>query len=136
MSDITQQEIVEALDRAQALKEMSEEFINVAGNINDAVERKLEEERGIDIDSNRWIPLDDIPFGEEVIRVKDELPTVESAISTLEFIVEGKVSVTELGEKFQGVIDDLDNVEGTLQDVCAEDIIKAQEGSDEDFNGY
>ncbi len=136
MSDITQHEIAEALDRAQALKEMSEEFIDIAGNINDAVESKLEEERGIEIDSNRWIPLDDIPFGEEVIRVKDELPNVEAAISTLEFIAEGKVSTAELGEKFQEVIDDLNNAEGTLQDVRAEDIIKAQEGCDEDFNGY
>ncbi len=108
MSDVTQQEIVEALERAQALKEMSEEFINVAGSINDAVESRLEEERGIDIDSNRWIPLDDIPYGEEVIRVKDELPNVESAISTLEFIAEGKVSTAELGEKFEEVNDDLD----------------------------
>lgn len=32
MSDITQHEIAEALDRAQALKEMSEEFIDVAGS--------------------------------------------------------------------------------------------------------
>lgn len=134
MNDVTAQEIDDALERAQKLKETTEEFIDIADGINNAARIKLEEERGIDIDSTRWVPLDDIPLGEEVIRVKDDLPSLDVVIQTLENLTEGKIPTAEVTEKFQMVIEELDTVESTLQDVGAEEIIKASQVSvDSDF---
>lgn len=137
MNNITQEIIEAALTRALIIQDTSEEFIEVASAINDFVRNKLEDERGIDIDSNRRIPLDDIPYGEEVIRVENELHNVNSAISHLEQIADGEIPATaEFTEKFQEIIEDLDSAEGTLGDVCAEEIIKASEKSDEDKGFY
>lgn len=134
MNDITAQEIDDALERAQKLRETSEEFIDIADGINNTARIKLEEERGIDIDSTRWVPLDDIPLGEEVFRVEDDLPSLDAVIQTLENLTEGKIPTAEVTEKFQMVIEELDTIESTLQDVGAEEVIKASLVSvDSDF---
>lgn len=125
MNDAVQQEIENELERAQTLKEKSDEFIDLAGGINNAERIRLEIERDIDIDSRRYVPLDDILYGEEVIRVEEELPALESAIHTLQSIAEGYVPAAEIVEKFQDAIEDLNRIEGTLEDVRAEDVIKA-----------
>lgn len=124
MSEVTTQDIDDALERAQTLKDIAEEFVDIADGINNAERIKLEEERGIDIDSSRWVPLDDIPLGEEVLRVKDDTPGLESAIQTLENLAEGKIPATDIIEKFQEAMENLETVEGTLQDVGAEEVIK------------
>lgn len=67
MSDVTMKEIDDALDRAQALKGIAEEFISIADAINNAERIRLEDVRGIDIDSKRWVPLEDYPLGEDVV---------------------------------------------------------------------
>ncbi|MGS6172406.1 hypothetical protein ACVGX7_17320 [Enterobacter hormaechei] len=127
MSEVTTQDIDDALERAQTLKDIAEEFVDIADGINNAERIRLEEERGIDIDSSRWVPLDDIPLGEEVLRVKDDTPGLESAIQTLENLAEGKIPAADIIEKFQEAMEDLETVEGTLQDVGAEEVIKASE---------
>lgn len=134
MSDVTPQEIDEALERAQELKEIADEFIDIAEGINNAERTRLEEERDIDIDSKRWVPLDDIPWGEEVLRVKDDQPNLDTVIQTLEDLAEGKIPAANVVEKFQEVVEDLNNIEGTLQDVGAEEVIKSsQVPDDNDF---
>ncbi|MEQ4510158.1 MAG: hypothetical protein ABN480_06090 [Dickeya sp.] len=125
MSDVTTQEIDDELEWAQALKETAEEFIDIADGINNAERIRLEEERGIDIDSTHWVSLEDIPLGEEVLRVKNDTPGLDIAIQTLEDLAEGKIPAAEVIEKFQEAMEDLDTVEGTLQDVGAEEVIKA-----------
>ncbi|AMJ70204.1 hypothetical protein AW879_09940 [Enterobacter cloacae] len=127
MSEVTTQDIDDALERAQTLKDIAEEFVDIADGINNAERIRLEEERGIDIDSSRWVPLDDIPLGEEVLRVKDDTPGLESAIQTLENLAEGKIPAADIIEKFQEAMEDLETVEGTLQDVGAEEVIKASQ---------
>ncbi|EKK5412366.1 hypothetical protein ACHEUP_07825 [Enterobacter cloacae] len=135
MSDVTTQDIDDALERAQELKETAEEFIDIADGINNAARIRLEDERDIDIDSSRTIPLDDIPLGEEALRVKEDMPGVDTAIQTLENLAEGKIPASEVSEKFQGAMEDLNVLDGTLQDVGAKDIIKASQSSDDDFYG-
>lgn len=131
MSDVTPQEIDDALERAQALKETADEFIDIAEDINNVERIRLEEERDIDIDSKRWVPLDDIPLGEEVLRVKDDQPNLDTAIQTLEDLAEGKIPAADVVEKFQEAVEDLNNIEGTLQDVGAEEVIKASQAPDD-----
>lgn len=131
MNDVTTQEIDDALDRAQTLKETAEEFIDIAEGINNAERIRLEEERDIDIDSSRWVSLDDIPLGEEVLRVRDDTPSLETAIQTLENLAEGKIPAANVIEKFQEAMEGLDTMEGTLQDVGAEEVIKASQASDD-----
>jgi len=134
MSEVTTQDIDDALERAQTLKDIAEEFVDIADGINNAERIKLEEERGIDIDSSRWVPLDDIPLGEEVLRVKDDTPGLESAIQTLENLAEGKIPAADIIEKFQEAMENLETVEGTLQDVGAEEVIKVSHAPYE--NGF
>ncbi len=134
MKEAMKQEIDDALEWAEKLKETSDEFIDIAEGINSAERIRLEEERGIDIDSTRWVSLDDIPLGEEVLRVKEDTPKLDIAIQTLEDLAGGKIIATEFIEKFQGAIDDLNIINDTLQDVGAEEVIKAyQESDDDDF---
>ncbi len=134
MSDVTTQDINDALERAQSLKANAEEFMDIADEINNAASIRMEEERGIDIDSTHKIPLDDIPLGEEALRVKEDMPGVDTAIQTLEDLAEGKIPATEVSEKFQEAMEDLDTLDSTLQDVGAEDVIKASQSSDDDYD--
>lgn len=134
MSDVTTQDIDDALERAQSLKANAEEFIDIADDINNAACIRMEDERGIDIDSTRKIPLDDIPLGEEALRVKEDMPGVDTAVQILEDLAEGKIPATEVSEKFQEAMEDLDTLDSTLQDVGAEDVIKASQSSDDDYD--
>ncbi len=126
MSQVNQEEIDEALERAETIKEQAEEYIGVAGRINNETEMRLQEKR----DAN-YIPLDDIPYGEEVLRVESELTNVDAAISTLEKLSNGEIPADEIAEAFHEAIVDLENAEDTLEDVGAEETLKAENGSDE-----
>ncbi|EPF6130404.1 hypothetical protein KQ284_11975 [Klebsiella pneumoniae] len=129
MSDVTTQDIDDALERAQSLKANAEEFMDIADDINNAACIRMEDERG-----TRKIPLDDIPLGEEALRVKEDMPGVDTAIQILEDLAEGKIPTTEVSEKFQEAMEDLDTLDSTLQDVGAEDVIKASQSSDDDYD--
>lgn len=96
MSDVTMKEIDDALDRAQALKGIAEEFISIADAINNAERIRLEDVRGIDIDSKRWVPLEDYPLGEEVLRVKGDMPGLETAIQSLEDLANAEIQMLML----------------------------------------
>lgn len=134
MCEVTQQEVSDELERALLLKQTAEEYIDIAEGINNTVRDRLEEERDIGPDSNRWVSLDDIPFGEEALRVKSEQPNIDTSIQVLEDIADGKIPEADVVEKFQEVVEDLNNIEGTLQDVSAEEAIKAsQTPNDDDF---
>ncbi|SVQ51212.1 Uncharacterised protein [Klebsiella pneumoniae] len=128
------QDINDALERAQSMKANAEEFLDIADDINNAACIRMEEERGSDIDSTHKISLDDIPLGEEALRVKEDMPGVDTAIQTLEDLAEGKIPATEVSEKFQEAMEDLDTLDSTLQDVGAEDVIKASQSSDDDYD--
>ncbi|EJS4060552.1 hypothetical protein KW539_13580 [Vibrio fluvialis] len=133
MSNVMTKEIADALEWAQELKETADEFIDIADGINNDERIRLEEERDIDIDSKRWVPLDEIPLGEEELRVRDDRPILDNAIQTLKDLAEGKTPASEITEKLEEAMEDLDAVEGTLQDVGAEEVIKASQSSDDDF---
>ncbi|EFV42487.1 hypothetical protein HMPREF0864_00816 [Enterobacteriaceae bacterium 9_2_54FAA] len=134
MCDVTQQEVSDELERALLLKQTAEEYIDIAEGINNTVRDRLEEERDIGPDSNRWVSLDDIPFGEEALRVKSEQSNIDTSIQVLEDIADGKIPDADVVEKFQEVVEDLNNIEGTLQDVSAEEVIKASQApNDDDF---
>lgn len=131
MSDVPMKEIDDALDRAQALKGIAEEFISIADALNNAERIRLEDVRGIDIDSKRWIPLEDYPLGEEVLRVKEDMPGLETAIQSLEDLANAKNPDADVIEKFKGAMEDLDTIEDTLLDVGAEEVIKISQASDD-----
>ncbi|EHR0228944.1 hypothetical protein KS670_004554 [Vibrio parahaemolyticus] len=133
MSNVMTKEIADALEWAQELKETADEFIDIADGINNDERIRLEEERDIDIDSKRWVPLDEIPLGEEELRVRDDRPILDNAIQTLKDLAEGKTPASEITEKLEEAMEDLDAVEGTLQDVGAEEVIKASQSSDDGF---
>lgn len=136
MSEVTMEEIGDALERAEGLKAIAEEYIDVAGGINYDARIRLEDELDIDIGSTRSIPLDDIPYGEEELRVKEDTPGVEIAIQTLEDLAEGKIPSADVNEKFQEALEDLDALDSTLQDVGAEELIKASQSSNDDNDFY
>ncbi len=131
MSDVTMKEIDDALDRAQALKGIAEEFISIADAINNAERIRLEDVRGIDIDSKRWVPLEDYPLGEEVLRVKGDMLGLETAIQSLEDLANAKNPDADVIEEFKDAMEDLDTIEDTLQDVGAEEVIKISQASDD-----
>lgn len=131
MSDVPMKEIDDALDRAQALKGIAEEFISIADALNNAERIRLEDVRGIDIDSKRWIPLEDYPLGEEVLRVKEDMPGLDTAIQSLEDLANAKNPDADVIEKFKGAMEDLDTIEDTLLDVGAEEVIKISQASDD-----
>ncbi|TNV04401.1 MULTISPECIES: hypothetical protein [Providencia] len=128
MNDID--EVNELFERAEDMKERVENYISVTDGLNRAQTIQLEDERGIDIDSRRWISIDDIDYGEENLRVKEEVPNVDSAIGILDEIIKGEVS-DDLDGHLREVRELLDSVESTLDECNESSLMNDDEVSDD-----
>jgi hypothetical protein len=63
------------------------------------------------------IPLDDLPYGEEILTIKDLLPEVQEAIHTLEKILEGNLSPEKVSECFENAEESIENAQDTLDEL-------------------
>ncbi|EMV7294679.1 hypothetical protein AADF95_004527 [Vibrio alginolyticus] len=126
MNNVTRQEVNNALEQAESMKKTAETFIDIAEGINDYVRIREAEKRDID-----YVPLDDIPLGEEVLRVRDDISLLEHSIQTLKNLDEVKATEDEITDTLEQVMETLDDIEGTLQDVRSEEVIKGSQDLDD-----
>lgn len=132
MNKVTEQELWEARDRADELAIRVKNFLDTAEGANSAQVADWEERNGIDIDSNRTMPADDIDFGEEAYNVRSEaVPTVESADGKLSKLEEGKIPEADQCQVLEEINEKLDEVESILEDNREEELMISPQDSDE-----
>lgn len=101
------EEIQETLERAESLLAEVKHYRSEAQEIDDRFTRKNEDRR---------LSLDDMPYGEELIRTR-ELPTsIEMAIALLTKIETGKVSSTDAIQAFQKAEEIIQDARDTIDD--------------------
>lgn len=104
------EEIREALERAENLLEAVNNYRKVAQGIDEQFERANEDRR---------LSLDDMPYGEELIRTRDLPIAIEKAIDLLTHIETGEVSSTNLLQTLQKVEEIIEDARNTLDDCTA-----------------
>jgi phospholipid N-methyltransferase len=116
----SQEEIQELLDQGKELLEKLVHYRGEASKIDNQV-----------IDStNSHVPLDNLPYGEELIRT-EQLPTqVQEAIDKLATISEGHLSPEDAVEEFENSEEAIQSAQDTLDD-CRE-IPDSDSDEDED----
>lgn len=103
----THEELQEARDSAEQLLAEVNHYRDTAQEIDDRYERANEDRR---------LSLDDMPFGEELIRTRELPNSLNDAIETLERIAEGRVPSADVPQVFQGVLEAIEGAQDTLDD--------------------
>ena len=115
----TEEEVENLLHSAYDLKEKIINYQKVASGIDNKY-RRMNEDRNIS--------LDDLPYGEELIRIADLPDDIDKAIEILLAIISNKVSPERSVELFEEAEDILEEARSTLED-CTD----LPDSSDEDF---
>lgn len=100
-------DVQEKPQEANDLMERLNHYQDVAGAIDARFERENE---------HRNLTLDDMPYGEELIRIGGATESVEYAIEQLEKIETGKISGREACEAFDAATDAIEEACATLED--------------------
>jgi len=99
------------LERAYSLQERINNYLLEANKIND---------KAIN-DSERDLNLDDLPYGEEVIRLKDCPKELESIISIIEDDIQNENEYYEIENRIQEVEDTLNDCTSIIEENEFED---------------
>ncbi len=110
--------------RAENLKEKVEATVNRAHWINDEIVNS----------SERYVPLDDQPYGEELIRTDGMLESIDKVLVKLEQAQE-EDSLAKAVEIVQSVEESIDKHQETFDDCFSEDFIEmASKSVSEDWD--
>lgn len=104
---LTVEEIADMEDAAESLLEEIDEYRNAAEAIND---RKINE------DPRPYTPLDDQPFGEELVRTEEARQQVTDALDLLKLLKSGTLTEDEQSKVSASARDLVDEAESTLRD--------------------
>lgn len=100
-------EIQEALGSAEQVRDEVVHYRNVAQDIDDRFERENE---------GRRLYLDDLPYGEELIRTRDFPELLDQSIKDLEDIADGNVPAEKIPQLFQDASQVIEDARSTLDD--------------------
>lgn len=100
-------EIQEALDSAEQVRDEVVHYRNVAQDIDDRFERENE---------GRRLYLDDLPYGEELIRTRDFPELLDQSIKDLKDIADGNVPAEKIPQLFQDASQVIEDAGSTLDD--------------------
>ena len=103
----TNDEIQEALDSANQVLDEVIHYRNVAQDIDARFERENEGQR---------LSLDDLPYGEELIRTRDFPESLEQSIKNLENIADGNVPPENVPQLFKNASQVTEDARNTLDD--------------------
>lgn len=116
--------IEELIEQAESLKEDAEATIGYAQSINNEVVNR----------SEHYVPLDDQPWGEELVRTDDMIEEIESVINELEHAREEEDLTKVLGivKSAEDIINDRQD---TFDDCFSESFItKAKKETSDDWD--
>lgn len=105
----SQEEIQDLLEQGQELLEKLAHYRREASRIDDQVINS----------TDHYVPLDDLPYGEELIRTEDLPNQVQEAINKLEVISEGHLAPEAVAEDFKDAEEAIQIAQDTLDD-CTE----------------
>lgn len=94
-------EIDELVSQGQEVKVEIEDYLDEAVAIDEAYERRNEHQK--------YIPLDDLPYGEEILRTQNlpvQIEEVIEALSNLDLEKDSVTAVVEVIEEARRVIED------------------------------
>lgn len=118
--EVDPEEVQYALVRAKGLLEEVNNYRDVAESID---------ERFKPANEHRQLTLDDMPYGEELIRTRELPANLEGAIARLEKLANGNVPVTQAREELQAVQEVIEEARNILDD-CTR--LPSTEGEDDD----
>jgi hypothetical protein len=98
------EEIGELISRGQEVKEKVEDYLDEAISIDEDYKHRNEH--------RNYIPLDDLPYGEEILRTQHLPEGIDEVINSLEeidFDKQSVTAVTEAIEEARRVIEDADS---------------------------
>ncbi|WP_346397448.1 hypothetical protein [Pseudomonas syringae] len=102
------EEIKELVDRGQEIKEKVEDYRDEAISIDTDYKNRNQE--------RNYIPLDDLPYGEEIIRTEGLSAEIEESLHALESIDFDNQSVTTVVEAIEDARRIIQNADETLED--------------------
>ncbi|ENL8728995.1 hypothetical protein AB6I73_003956 [Citrobacter amalonaticus] len=124
MSQIDEEVLLEAKERAEDLQGRIETFVDIASGVNHAADCRITEERGYDIEKVHGVTLEDLPLGEERIRVEGTAVGVDAALDSIDDLLSGSVPQEEQQRVWEIVQTSLERAESTLDDCREEEVIK------------
>ncbi len=99
-------EVNDTIEEAQVLKDKIRNYQTVAGLIDDAVKDK----------SENYVPLDNLPYGEERIRLRDVPETLDHAIELLQSTMERKLTTEEVANNFAEATEIIEDANSIMRD--------------------
>lgn len=102
-----EQETADLLESVVALSERVQEYQEGASAIDDEYRRRNEDRR---------FGLDDLPYGEELIRIRDFPAQLSDAQRQLEKIQQRELSTEKIADSFHRAAEIVQDVESTLDD--------------------
>lgn len=114
-------EIQDALESAEQLRQEVDHYRSVAQRMDDEAQRANED---------RHLSLEDLPYGEELIRTRDLPENISNVITTLERLSEGQIPGTDSPQIFEEVLEVVEEARSTLDDCRA--LPTEDEDEDED----
>lgn len=124
MSQIDEDVLLEAKERAEDLQGRIETFVDIASDVNHAADCRITEERGYDIEKVHGVTLEDLPLGEERIRVQETAESVDDALDAIDDLLSGCVPQEDQQRVWENVQTSLERAESTLDDCREEKVIK------------
>lgn len=124
MNQIDEDVLLEAKERAENLQGRIENFVDIASGVNHAADCRITEERGYDIEKVDGVTLEDLPLGEERIRVEETAESVDDAVDSIDDLLSGRVPQDEQQRVWENVQTSLEHAESTLDDCGEEEVLK------------
>ncbi|KIF49802.1 hypothetical protein M445_02910 [Vibrio owensii 47666-1] len=105
--------IEELIEQAENLKENAEPTIDYARNLNDQVVNRYD----------HYVPLDNQPYGEELVRTDGIIDEIDSAIAALEHVREEE-DLTKAIEVVKNIEDVINEHQDTFEDCFSDSFIE------------
>jgi len=119
--DQVQEKLDELIDAAEGVAEEAENYLEVATAIDNA-------KKGAD--PRDYVPLDDLPYGEERARLGGAPDALRDLISDLKILPIASLSISEIDQRIEEAQEQIDDVKSTIDD-CTD--LPADDDDDDDF---
>jgi hypothetical protein len=121
----------------EQIKEKIQELIHRAEEAADEAEEYLEGATSIDntkqaTDHRDYVPLDDLPYGEERVRLDGSPTNLRTLAKNLQAMPIESLTLGQLSEALEGAEDEIEVVKSTIAD-CTPLPSESEEDDDDDF---
>ena len=106
-ASIDDEAVLDAIGRAESLTEQIEDYREKATEIDAAFSRS---------NGHRPLSLDEMPYGEELIRTAELPAELDQALQDLRKIVDGKLQGEEAKATLESALETIENAQSTIED--------------------